>query len=462
WLPRNERINSRLFAVNVVTGRAEGDIDMLPGSRVIDISPDGSLVITGFGKRNHYGSQGYERLEVFSIPLKKHVFAWRTGGAVEISASGSKHNKNANLFKEAYFIEKTLVLTRMESGRLVLWKLPDATALWKLDGDIRVVDFSPDRSFVQLYSPALEKYSWLELRTGEWKGDMRAGSHWAGTTLAISPDRKRTASLTNANGYSKLSLRTVGDTDSEGMQIDIPAAGGPLTWLNDNYLVAMGSGVVLDVNNGAPLWRISAPNIKRSPDGTYWLSKHAKGEIVLTRTSFPSEKLFTRLKAARSEPLRPIVGPGARVAVQGGFDTDPASQDRIKEEFERRGWILDPNGSFRISGSVTQQPGKNVEYQNMLTRERSSVSIPGGVLIQINLTDANGKVLWKTEYEAGGGGYAPSMVTLSGGESLQDKVTGNQGSGPKPEISTVPAVIFQENPFGHLPVMTLSDQGEKY
>ncbi len=463
WLPRNERVHSRLFAVDVVSGRAEGDIDMLPGTRAIDISPDGSLVIAGFGKRSHYSSSGtYERLEVFSIPLKKHVFAWRQSGAIENTPANSA-GRNANLFKEAYFIEKTLVLTLMENGRLVLWKLPEATAQWKLEGDIAIVDFSPDRSFVQLYLRAQGKYSWLDVRTGEWKGDMRAGERWNNTALAISPDRARTASLMNLNGYSQLALRNVADPDGEGTQFDIPSVSGPLTWLNDRYLLALGTGVVLDANNGAPVWRVKGTSqMRRSPEGTYWLSSQSKGETALTRTAFPSDKLLAKLKTARSEPIKPLVGPGSRVAVQGGFDSDPQSQERIKQVFEERGWILDPNGPFRISGSASQQPGRTQEYQNMLTREKQSVSIPGATLIQINLTDATGNVLWKTEYQTGGGGYAPSMVTLREGESLQDKVGGNQGNSPRPEIASVPAMIFPAKTFDNLPGMMLSEKGEQY
>jgi WD40 repeat protein len=463
WLPRNERMNSRLFAIDTATGKAQGDVDMLPGSRALDISPDGSLVIAAMGKRQHYGNESFERLEVFSIPQKKHVLAWRLGGAVENQASNNNGNGDPSMFKEAYFIGKTLVLTRMETGRLVLWKLPDATAQWRLDGDAHIVDFSPDRAYVQLHLPAQEKYSWLEVRTGEWKGDMRGGQRWNASGLAFSPDRARTASLVPGHGYARLEMREVQDPDSEAKKFDLPSVEGPLTWLTERHVMAMGSGVVFDSANGAPVFRVSAAlQIRRSPDGTYWLSKNGKGEIELARTTFPSEKLLGKLKTARSEPIKPIVGPGARVAVQSGFDTDPATQQRIQQEFTRRGWILDPNGTFRINGSTSQQPGKTVDYENLLTRQRTSVNIPGATLIQISLTDVTGKVLWKTEYQSGGGGYAPSMVMLRPGESLQDKVAGSQGSGPRPEITSVPEMIFPDKPFEPLPSMVLNEKGEQF
>jgi hypothetical protein len=461
WLPRNDRINSRLFVVSVATGRAEGDIDMLPNTRALDISADGSLVMAAFGKRDMYATDGYERLEIFSIPQKKHVLAWQMSGVVD-GTPGASNNQNANQFKEAYFIEKTLVLTKMVSGRLVLWKLPEVTPVWKVDGEINIVDFSPDRAYVQIHLPSMQKYSWLEVKSGEWKGDLRGETHFSGVPLAFSPDLKSTASLVGANGYTKLVIRDVADREKEGKEFELPHVHGQVSWLNERFLLVVGNGLVLDANNGAPVYKLKAStDLKRSPDGTYWLNKRDKGEITLTRTQFPTPTFFTKLKNARSNPIKPIVGRGSRVAVTSGFDTDAQSTQRIESEFKRRGWILDPNGTFRISASTSQKPGKSVEYRDTLNGSTQSVNLPGATVIKIDMTDVGGKVIWKTEFEAGGGGYAPSFVFLRQGESLQDKVGGNQPT-PKPDIGMVPDMVFPPDPFGALPGMTLNEKGEQY
>src|SRR5690606_25345853 len=138
---------------------------------------------------------------------------------------------------------------------LVLWKLPEGTAQWRIDEEVRVVDFSPDRAFVQLHLPKQEKYSWLEVRTGEWKGDMPGGSRWTADKLAVSPDRTRVASLTTASGYSRLMVKEV-TGEGPGNTFDIPSASGPITWLDDRYLLTLGTGVVFDSTTGAPLSRL--------------------------------------------------------------------------------------------------------------------------------------------------------------------------------------------------------------
>ena len=77
WLPERREGHSKLYAADVVTGKLEGDIEMLPNSRAIDISPDGSLVLVAVTKEYSRDNVKARRLEVYSIPQKKHVLAWK-------------------------------------------------------------------------------------------------------------------------------------------------------------------------------------------------------------------------------------------------------------------------------------------------------------------------------------------------------------------------------------------------
>jgi hypothetical protein len=291
-------------------------------------------------------------------------------------------------------------------------------------------------------------------------GDCR-GSESRNESLALSPDRQRFATLSPQNGYTQLSIGALAG-GGEPVKFDIPSVSGPLGWLDDRYVLSQNDGIILDTQNGAAICKATANGrVGRAGDGTYWLYNNRKESPALARTSFPSASLLSKLAATQAAPVQPVVGPGTRLAIAGGFDTDPASMQQHEAAFKERGWILDPSAPLKFSASTKQEPSKSVEYTSILSREKQTVNVEGATIMTIVLTDGQGKELWQSGMSKGGG-YAPSFVTLNQGQSLQDKVNNSSNYQLKANVSGFPALIFPRDAYNNLGVVQVTDKGEKF
>ncbi|WP_145088432.1 WD40 repeat domain-containing protein [Anatilimnocola aggregata] len=113
----------------------------IPGkSRLLDVSADGSLVLTGQGEGRFPGDKGYTRLDIWGPQIgKSHVLSWETvsrTSPVTASTEGAR------------FVDKRHVLT-WDGNEAALWRLPAGEMVYR-----RVCEGSP------LVSPS-RKY-WLD------------------------------------------------------------------------------------------------------------------------------------------------------------------------------------------------------------------------------------------------------------------------------------------------------------
>lgn len=468
WLPELSKGHSKLFAADVANGKLEGDIEVLPNSRALDISPDGSLVLVAITKEHSRDNAKAKRLEVYSIPQKKHVLAWKVEAP---PASDTKHGNagNANLFAEAYFIEKNQVLTRQDDGRIVLWELPAVKAKYVLDSKSKLAGFSPGRRYALLHSQEQKMLRWLEVKTGKWCGEWEYDG-WLDPALAFSPTGDKIAQVTTANGYTMVRLFNTasGEQIKEMVIPPLYSQADRLNWNDDRYLLI--DTILLDLENGAPTWRYSlAGRPLIGPDGRYWWSNADRGMTTLTPTQVPSDEVRKQVAKLKPKPIAPLIAPGSRVSIHigglaGGLNPADALQ-MLTEQVKARGWIVDNNAPYRLFAS-SQEGSEQVTYESfggfgLSGGARSQTVSVRKVTTTYRITDNTGKDVWKVEFSSSAN--APFFISLQEGQNLQQEINKNFDASLRSSINgvSIPLVIFPQDAYHKLNHSVLTDDGER-
>jgi WD40 repeat protein len=467
WLPELREGHSKLFAADVSTAKLEGDIEVLPNSRALDISPDGSLVLVAVTKEFSRDNAKARRLEVYSIPLKKHVLAWKVESA-QTSDKNRPNAGNANLFAEAYFIEKNQVLTRQDDGRIVLWELPAVKAKYVLDSKSKLAGFSPGRRYALLHSQEQKLLRWLEVKTGKWCGEW-AYDGWLDPALAFSPSGDKIAQVTTANGYTMVRLFSTADGKQIKEMVIPPlySQADRLNWNEDRYLLI--DSILLDLQKGAPVWRYAlAGRPLIGPDGRYWWSHSDRGMTTLTPTQVPSDEVRKQVAKVKPKPIAPIIGPGSHISIQigglaGGLNPNDALQ-MLTEQVKARGWVVDANAPYRLFAS-SQEGSEQVTYESFGGRfangARTQTVSVRKVTTTYRITDNSGKDVWKVEF--GSSANAPFFISLQEGQNLQQEINKGFDASLRSSISgvSIPLVIFPQDAYQKLNQSILNQDGER-
>jgi hypothetical protein len=461
WLPELREGHSKLFAADVASGKLEGDIEVLPNSRAVDISPDGSLVLVAVSKDFSRDNAKARRLEVYSIPLKKHVLAWKVE-TPPVDEKGRKHAASGNLFAEAYFIEKNQVLTRQDDGRIVLWELPAVKAKYVLDSKSQLAGFSPGRRYALLHSREQKLLRWLEVQTGQWCGEWTYDG-WLDPALVFSPAGDKIAQVTTANGYTMVRLFNTADGKQLKEMVIPPlySQADRLNWNEDRYLLI--DSVLIDLENGAPAWRYSvAGRPLIGPDGRYWWSNADRGLTTLTPTQVPSDEVRKAVAKLKPKPIAPLIGPGTHVSVQigplaGGLGQADAQQ-MLVEQVKLRGWIVDPNAPYRLFAS-SQEGSDQVTYRGFGGAQTQTVSVRK-VTTTYRITDNTNQDVWKVEFTSSAN--APFFISLQEGKSLQEEVNKGFDASLRSSINgvSIPLLIFPQDAYSKLNHSVLTQNGE--
>jgi hypothetical protein len=351
-----------LLSYELETGKANPIVEMQPGSYLNDISPDGTLALVSIKKipRDYSHSN---RLEVYSIPQQKHVFSWCISHNAPAS---SEWGRSPLQFQYACFIEKGTALTQMGDNTLYYWKLPDATAIWKLE-KVKKCMLLPDRTHALITFENVSNAYWLNIKTGEWQGELANG----GTVnqIAISPNGKRMAQLKN-NRHSTLCIQNLGEETSQEQIIESTA--NFLTWLNDRYLaVRFGSQtfftLVYDTeqNNNVVWHLIGNYHAKKLTNGQFWFwyngwYQSEGNKVPFFSNGFPSAQLLTKFVEKPGVAFKPLIYPGCSVTLGEGFPQDAAHLAAYEPHLKRLNWNLDSNAPVRIS--VKLDPETDDEY----------------------------------------------------------------------------------------------------
>jgi len=128
-----------LEVIDLATGEMTGKVPLPAWYELLDISPDASLVLTGWTNNR---ALGYYRVDVWSPETGQHV----VGNSPEEDHSVLRNGR----IRFAAFVDQQHILTETTSG-MALWSIPDCRARYVVRdcGYLRAI--SPDRRYVVSY-----------------------------------------------------------------------------------------------------------------------------------------------------------------------------------------------------------------------------------------------------------------------------------------------------------------------
>lgn len=133
WLWRSE-----LEIYDLAAGRLDKELELPFRDVLLDVSADGSLLLTGEPEYSVAGQ--YNRLDVWAPQLgRTHAVGWRPTGPMPQSLD--------EVIDGAFFIDKRHVLTH-SAARVVLWRLPECQAVYNIPDFGFLRGLSPTRKYV--------------------------------------------------------------------------------------------------------------------------------------------------------------------------------------------------------------------------------------------------------------------------------------------------------------------------
>lgn len=261
------------------------------------VSPSGSYVLVRY-------KTGENRLDVWSLGEKKHIAGWKP----YIDEKSKHHHK----VDQALFVDEEYVLTINGNNRLAVWKLPEAKAVFVING-VKQPSVSSNGKYVA--AVASKSFRFFDARTGEPAGDitLTEGSPLNG---AFHPDGERFAGVFVTPGGMKVGtwdLKT-GNLEAE-FPIPRVANTGKLHWCGNGHLLLDNTRLV-DLKSKMIVWSYSLPggtHVDTSPDGKHWYLSGTR-PMTLTGLTMPDATAKRQLDGKKLEPTF-ILKPGMEVAL---------------------------------------------------------------------------------------------------------------------------------------------------
>ncbi len=398
WIPPQYESPSRLYVADMRSGEIACDLEVLPKSYVVDVSPDGTYVLVEVPRFHPATTLNSTRLEIYSVAEKRHAVA--VGGAPyseRVNPFVASRTEIAQFLK-AVLVSETLLLTCDANSRGVLWNLPEAKPTLVMHGVTDLIGLSPDRRIAMVYNSILREIRFVDLSTGQWCGQCKVDD--AGTLrIAFSPTGGQLALVNISGAYSLISLRQTADgaVVKEIACMSISGDNPIVTWFDQRFLLV--GSVLVDLECGAPTWRVQPRGrCLAAPGGMFWELEFRGSEPNLLHIS-PRPILqrsdLGKIETLTPQPAKPLIGPGSRVAihVNNGIATTSAQDAHriVSEQLNQRGWIVDPQASLhlQISGQPEQRAGRMSGPTNTSTWN-----------VTYQIIDHNNRKLWSRTFEA--------------------------------------------------------------
>ncbi len=342
--PRRPMRRSMLTIFDAIADKPLGEIETTGGSEMLDVSPDGSLVLMGSSWR-----QGgpYNRLDIWAPMLKKHVVGW------DPVITDSEVMEN-HIYR-AFYVDKPHVLT-VSRSEIVLWDLRSSTAVYRLKGTGEVVAFSPTRKYF-VHHRDFSDMLIHEALTGRCVGRLEKPSSNLGTSTVcwFRPDGLELVMIGGGGLYTTVAIHdlTSGQIRSEFGIPTVYLEDGE--WITSRYLFlheyprSRGKKYLLDLENRALVTQYSEGSIRNvgSLDGKVWRTVPEPGRAATTlevrELSFPLPADGPRLED------HAYLYPGGRVALSVTSSTIDRAQ--IEQELSAK---LKEVG-LKVTGSAPSQ-----------------------------------------------------------------------------------------------------------
>lgn len=396
----------RVQRVDLAKGTAEAPITIPAKVKPVAIDPSGVRLLA----RSDFFVSGNAPAE---------VSVWELGAkSAKLVNRWSPHDPS-NVHKTApnfaQFIDSDHVVTSEFPGRLAMWQVSNAKAIYNLEltnGGVPAISATGK----YLAAPVNNSLYILESLTGKTLAKLPGDPGTVGG-LSFNPNGKQLAcfssqrlmvwNLENGELYRDIYFPTAVNTDQ-------------LDWVADGY-VLLGGQNLIDLERRVVLWQYQhdagGGQGYGQMGGYFWyvISDHGRQQRGLFRAKLPSDdamKIAASLNAEQLLAVKPGVQISVNVTVQGD---QQAVLQKLTEQLQQLGMTVAPGSRLVLQANT--EPGKTQEVSYR------GFGFGGGVS-KVQVTEQiarvkfieDGKVLWEAKSVKG----TPHILHMKEGQSVQE------------------------------------------
>jgi hypothetical protein len=436
----------RLQHVDLAQGKADAPIEVPDKVKPVDVDPSGKRMLA----RSDFFVSG-------NVPAE--VSVWDLGGKkVKLVKRWSPHDPG-NIHKTApnfaQFLDSDHVLTSEFPGRVAMWQVSGAKAVYRLEiTNGGVPALSATRKY--LAAPVNNSLYIFDSLTGKTLARL-PGDPGVVSGLSFSTNGKQLAS------FSPQRLM-VWDLEKGELYRDIyfptPLNTDHIDWLADGY-VLLGGEKLLDLERRIVLWQyqhdVGGGQGYGEMGGFFWyvISNHNRQERGLFRAKLPHDeplKIAAGLNAEQLLAIKPGAQISLNVAVQGD---QQAVLQKLTSQLQDLGMTVAPGSRLVLQANTESGKTEEVYYRGFgRSRGMSHAQVTEQIARVKFLED--GKVLW----EATSIKSNPHFLRMKEGQTLQDALAPYQQ--PNVEFFShvkLPQYVARPHPQGAYGASKLSFQG---
>lgn len=413
--------------IGLAGGIAAGRFEFPEKSELMDLSADGKMLLVKTSE---------ERIDLYSIAAgaAKPVLGLRPYDG----------DKDGAGIKFAAVLSPEQLLTVSNAGRLVVWNVAGAKAIYEMRTQRDGFALSPSRA--QFAFANGKGVTVIDAASGGVLGTLAGPMTVFAGQVVFSADGSRLAYFSSYPyprlvAYDLSSGKTLADAG-----LPKEAGNGQVFWTDASHLLV--AGCLFDVERKCVIWRyahdVFMPHLIGAPQSG-WAFVRGEGNqpSALLAVALP----HAEAKAAEAA-LKPgeniAVGPGTKVSVQVSITGDAAFQtkvaDALKKHVADAGWVVADNADVHLTATTTAKQGRTMQYHVIGGNPASqTVTIPA-YDCKLEITQG-GQTIWEAATPAGN--MAPSFTNLKKGQTVQDlvnEINANPGGGFYESV-TFPATI---------------------
>ncbi len=444
---------AKLQRVDLVQGKAQEPVPYTSAMKPVDIDPAGEQIVARSDQLFSH-RQSAPAVSVWKMGEKdlKLVRSWSPQDPDNI-------HKAAPTF--ARFVDADHVITVSFPGKLVLWKISKAKAVYRMDlSNNGMPALSANRKY--LAAPVNNGMFVFDALTGNTLGRL-PGDPGVVTALSFRPDGTQLAALSTQR-------LLVWDLAKGDLYRDIyfsqPIHGAAIDWLEKGYLMVGGENLI-DLERRIVLWRYQHEAGRGLAHGygelggLFWyaLTSQDRTQRGLFQARLPHEEALRTALALKPDELL-AVRPGAKVSLNVAVQGDPGAQQTASQalsgQLEQLGMSVASNSRLVLQASTETGKSQQISYRSIG---------PGGPGVETaNVTEQisklrfieNGKVVWEAVSVSG----APYFLTIKQGETLQQALAPYQ----KPNIQffssvKIPQYVARPSEAGAYGASSLTPRG---
>lgn len=402
-------------------------IDLLAGSSTLislplevvtcDISPEGTHLLShsaGFG----FGAES--RLDLWQLDgtAAKHVISFRPHDDRDAAWSDVEW---------ARFVNGERVATADSNGRVIVWDVRKAKALYSINGANNATPaVSAGGKYLAVGLP--NGVAIVETANGKL---MRLidGTSMAGAMLSFSPDGRQLAGIADGS----LTIWNLSDGAVAHEMGLGPARSESIDWVDDGCLLINGSDLVAP-GKMLTAWRYQPGDGQAltgaSYNGRFYYVAPGGGrdaKPVLTSVDLPAPEARAALPKLSPELLLLRAGSKVSLEVNAG-ELQDVVRDAMTRNLTAAGYVVAEGQPIRVIAEAVPGEVKSVEFRTFGRRpfEPNTKVEMQVTKMSVTIVDPDGQTVWERKTTTS----PPGMVTTREGQSIEDAV--HEAAKPKP------------------------------